>query len=220
VSPPITFYDNKYKRPLSEITRQFRPQIEPNSCYPSCITNLLQDLALMHARPEVLIHLAEVNKICEYRDWYGAKSEVVVKNLNKRIGPLGYRGHERRGATLSELLQVLNDAECSYPIIGFKQDYLIQEWGLDLGNPRNTPDHVVLLLLQNDEQMGFFDPFVGRTKKMRERNRGNGNGVVVLPAPRISSYWDDARESSWLFWVRRESSVPRNQTLIEEVMRQ
>jgi hypothetical protein len=214
--PPSTYYDNKYKRPLAEITKQFHYQVESNSCYPTSVTNQLQDLALQHRRPELAIRLAEVNRICGYRDWFGANSEVVVKNLNRHLGPLGYRAYEQNGVGLRELLRILDDDACSYPIIGLKQEYLNVEWGISLGEQRTKPDHTVLLLLQNDEQMGFFDPFEGRTQVMRERNQGNGRGIVVLPTPRISEYWAKAREGSWLMWVRREKKLPRSQTLIDE----
>lgn len=213
---PITFYDNKYRRPLSEITRQFHYQIESNSCYPTCLTNVLQDLALQHRNRDLAVSVAESNRICRYADWSGPRTEVVVPNLNKRFGPLGYRAYDKSGAKLKELLNVLDDVECSYPIIGFKQEYFAEDWGIDLGETKNKPDHTVMLLLQNDEQMGFYDPFEGRTQKMGERNQGNGRGVVVLPTPRVSALWDGARDGSWLMWLRREKKLPRNQTLIDE----
>lgn len=170
----------------------------------------------MHRKPDLAIRLADVNRICGYRDWMGPNCEVVVRNLNKRIVPLGYRAYEGNRATLKELLDILDDVDCSYPIIGLKQEYLVEEWGINMGEQRTTPDHTVTLLLQNDEMIGFHDPFEGRTQKMRQRNQGNGRGVVVLPTPRISAYWDDAREPSWFMWVKKERNVPRGQALIGE----
>jgi len=217
-SPPATLYDNKTRRALAEITRQFRYQVESNSCYPTCVTNALQDLGLSHGNPDLAVHQAEVNRLCGYKDWMGPKSEVVVKNLNRRLNPLGHRAYEKNGVTLGELRRVLDDVECSFPVIGLQQEYFKEEWGIDFGEQKTKPDHTVILLLQNDEQMGFYDPFEGRTQRMHQRNQGNGKGVVVLPTPRVSAYWESARESSWFMWLRREKTLAGNQTLIDDII--
>ncbi len=204
VSTPVRFDDSKRHRALDDITRQFRYQIESNSCYPTCITNTLMDLAYNYNMGALAFHERDVNKICEYRDWFGPHIEVVVKNLNERLKPLGYSAHEMNGKKYNDLLAVLNDLDTSFPIIGLQQEYLEKEWGIPFDDSRTKPDHTVILLLQNEERMGFYDPYEGRSQRMRQRNQGNGRGVVVLPTPRIMAYWDNAREANWFMWIRKD----------------
>ena len=130
-----------------------------------------------------------------------------MRNLNKILQKYGYRAFERSRSTYSNLAAVVSDLDCSYPIMGLAYSYLLDEVHAfrvpAVDNDR--PDHTVIVLSCSENNMIIYDPFEGISSAMQRGNQGLGKGVVEISTSRALEYWQSALDSSWMFWIRKET---------------
>jgi hypothetical protein len=202
---PTAHLDGKKGQDISEITRYFKFQVSSNSCYTTCIFNVLKDLAASHDCPAIGFSEQKVNKLCGYREPFGPKPSLVVPNLNGALRGLGYVVREQLPARYDRLVKILADTESSYPLIGLAYQYLVdRDAAEDLGIP-SPPDHTVIVLSCNPTETIIFDPFDARSRAMQKSSDRIGRGLYLIATTQMTDYWVRAIFSSWAFWVHRES---------------
>lgn len=190
---------------ISNICGAFKYQSNPNSCYTTCIYNILHEVGIRFSNNDVRIPEARVNKLCGFRDFRGPVLDIVVPNLNKVLRPLGYEAHENRRQRFDDLSKRVRDNDASYPMIGLAYSYLISELKLRAPSQINEPpDHVVVVLECNPEETLMFDPYQGMIRRAPKSDE-EARGIVVLSTPRLLEYWNSSQDPSWMFWVERKN---------------
>lgn len=203
IEPP-QYLDGKTNRVVGDVTKDFKYQPIRNDCFPTCLHNVLHEMAKQHNFFEITFSLKKTHKICLYR-WPAGPNFKGIPNLNKELRPHGYRAYERTSQTYPKLVSVLEDPECSYPIIDLPFRYLVEEvkafrWDEDV---KGLPDHDVIVLACDSDKMVFFDPYGGISKNMQKQNEGLGRGIVVIKTESALEYWEDAYDVCCLIWKRK-----------------
>jgi hypothetical protein len=205
---PVYLVDSKTRRFLNDVTQQWKFQSIPMSCYPTCIHNILTELAQRNGTPEILLSEKRVNDLCRFKPYSGPQCEVVVQNINSVIRQNGYRAYESSRSSHDLLRKILEDETCSYPIVGFSYKYLETE--LQVAYPpkaRENPDHVVTMLMDDGASSAFFDPYLTIRHNPRVVQQSQGRGVMILPTGRVTDdYWNGASDPSWMFWIQWDRS--------------
>ncbi|MDG6933530.1 MAG: hypothetical protein JRN68_02415 [Nitrososphaerota archaeon] len=199
-------HDTKTNRPFAEVVRGFKFQASPSACYTVSIHNILEELASRHERNDIRLSEKRINEITKFRDLIGPRLEVVVSNLRSVISKYGYFPYEKFNAKYDNVLKVLKDQECSYPLVGLAYSYLRRERGMFTNDvpPENPPDHVVILLLLNKDDAVLYDPY-GKFSRTRSNDGTLPEGVFRLPTSRfLDVYWHGASEPSWFFYIERK----------------
>lgn len=211
-SSPSVLLDSKTGRELREITRLFKYQNQPNTCVPTSIYNILNEIANRTGNKDVALSEKRINEITRTKDYAAEQLRVVVENLNQSLKKFGYRAHQDRNTTTNQLTSILKDETCSFPMIAVSYKYLEVEQRIIFpsSDPLLNPDHVIIVLRMDSDTdtMAFFDPYVGISPAMRRESQGYGRGVVVKPVVRmLDDYWDNAWDKSWMFWVKWDKST-------------
>ncbi|MEM3186320.1 MAG: hypothetical protein QXQ39_06545 [Conexivisphaerales archaeon] len=202
-----TVSDSKTNRPIVEVIKKFKFQSSRSACYTVSIHNILQELGSRYNENNIILSEKKINEITKFKDPIGPKLEIVVRNLNKAISKYGYYSSERSEATFNDLLRILKDEQCSYPLVGLAYSYLVVERKLFKDNTsiNNLPDHVVTVLVMNEERTIFHDPY---GSFVRAPEQGLPKGVFSLSTPKfLDEYWKKALFSCWFFYIQRKGKM-------------
>jgi hypothetical protein len=138
----------------------------------------------------------------------GPKLEAVVPNMTAALREWGYIAVERSGQKYADLTDILTNLETSFPMVGLSRDYLVHRQAVKQDGVSNPVDHVVIVLCSGGTETLIYDPYEGLSKKMQlqRQNQGMPKGTYMLATARFLSYWEQASEPSWMFWVQRKPS--------------
>ena len=201
--------EEKTQKVMGAITDDFQIQHNPNSCDPTCVANVLHQMADSLQDDHLRIPLHKVNKICGYKNPRGVIPEKLVPNLRRALRPLGYNPVERFGATRTMLNRVIMEKGCSFPIVGLSHEYMREERDY---RGDNDADHSVILLKCGEQVSIVYDPFESISPSMERREQGLGRGVVALFTYKFLEYWKLASvASNWMLWIERQTV--KNETL-------
>jgi len=118
----------------------------------------------------------------------------------------GYIAVERSGQKHADLTGILTDSETSFPMVGLSRDYLVYRQAVKQdGNPI---DHVVIVLSSGGIETVIYDPYEGpsKTMQLQRQDQGMPKGTYMLATARFLSYWEQASEPAWMFWVQHKPS--------------
>jgi len=202
---PSPHLDSKRGEDITEITVGFKIQALANTCYTTCIFNVLKNLASSHDSPAIGLPEHQVNKLCSYKENFGPKLAIVVPKLNRELRQLGYAVRERSPTTYDAMLKVLEDQESSYPVIGLCYQYLLDHNAAEPLDIPSPPDHTVIVLSSSSTETVIFDTFDARIRNAQGNPDRIGRGIYVIPTTKLMEYWEKASFTSWMFWVRKES---------------
>jgi hypothetical protein len=197
--------DSKTNRYLTDIVKHFKHQASPSTCYTVSIHNILTELSERQGDKRIKLSEKRINQLTKFREFIGPKLEIVVRNINKEIMKYGYKAYEDFNGTYQQLLDILKDTQCSYPLVGLAHSYLVNERGLFRGeeNIELPPDHVVTVIDINEENTFFFDPY-GRYSRFQS---DFPEGIFTLSTSRfLDEYWTKALFCNWLFWIGRSDA--------------
>ena len=214
---PTPHLDGKNGNDVSEVAAHFKFQALPNSCYPTCIFNVLKALANSHHYPPIGLPEQRVNKLCGYKLNFGPDMSVVVPNMNKALRSYGYGVYTQVSMTYNALVKIIEDKETSYQSIEVSYEYLEDRGGeavkLDISYP---PDHMLIVLSCNATETIIFDPYDARSRAMQGLSDRIGRGLYVISTGQMTEYWEKAFIGSWAFWVRRRGKETTKSTLLEQ----
>ncbi len=216
VAPSAPHLDGKKSTDVATITSHFKFQALSNSCYPTCIFNVLKALAISHDYSAIGFSQQRVDKLCGYKQPFGPKLSLVVPNLNKALRSFGYAVYEQVPTTYDGLVKVLGDQESSYPIIGLSYQYLLDRNAVEDLDIPNPPDHTVIVLSCNPAETIIFDTYDARIRTMQGQSDRIGRGLYLIPTSQMTAYWEKAVFGPWAFWVRRRTKESTKSTRLEE----
>ena len=205
---PQNFLDGKTRRSVNKIIEKFKFQPNPNSCLPNGLYNILNELARLHTVNALGFSEAKVNKICLYKSPTGPDLNNYLRRLNNEIKSLGYIAIEKPNSTYNQLSTVLEDTDCSYPLIVLSSKYLEDELQIKLPNVTEFgyADHVVVLLLSDKYKSVIFDPYAGINIKIGQNQQGLNRGIALLSTSRLTELWEEAFDMSCMIWIKKEKN--------------
>ncbi len=194
--------DSKTRRLVSAVIEGFKFQPIPNSCYPNGIHNILKELSNRH---QVGIGYSEkkVNRLVRFKEMLGPKLEVIVPNIDEQLRKADYRCYEKTSTSYGELLRILGEPNCSYPLVGVSPEYF-KEVAPRYPTKGVPNDHVLICLRLDDEEIIVWDGYVhylGASVRME-----GPVGLVRVSTGRFLELWNDAFDPSWMFWVCKEKT--------------
>ncbi|HNX47966.1 MAG TPA: hypothetical protein PKM11_05355 [Methanomassiliicoccales archaeon] len=183
------------------LTKDWQVQDQMDSCLPSCMINITNDLQTDFQGFKIKFKAKEMKSICDYRPHLGSSPDVVVKNLNNEFKRRGapFKCAESNGTinTIDALRNIILDKDKSFPLISLSQDYF-EEIGLSIEG-RNPFDHVIAVLAIEDGKIWFHDPykpFAMRSSRVKTFNNH-------LPYVTMLKYWKETQSPNWVMWVER-----------------
>ena len=115
----------------------------------------------------------------------------------------------RTGASRINLVRVIKEKGCSFPLVGLSHEYMRDERDY---RGENDADHAVVMFRCSDAITIVYDPFEAVSPAMKRRNEGYGRGVVPMHTWKFLDYWRLASVSrNWMCWV--EAATVKNETL-------
>lgn len=150
-----------------------------------------------------------INRLCRSTNrLLGPKLEVVVPNMTAALREWGYIAVERSGQRHADLAGILTDSETSFPMVGLSHDYLVYRRAVQRNGLSNPIDHVVIVLCSGGTETVIYDPYEGlsRMMQLQRQDQGMPRGTYMLPTARFLSYWEQASDPAWMFWVQHKPS--------------
>ena len=199
--------DDKRGQDIEYVTRAFKFQPTRYSCYTNCIYNILHELSRAHNCTAIALSEQAINRLCRSTNrLLGPKLEVVVPNITAELKQWGYIAVERSGQRYPDLTSILKDKETSYPIVGLSYDYLVYREAVRRNGEPIPPDHATIVLCSDETETVIYDPYEGLSKRMQlqRQEQGMPRGTYMLPTARFLSYWEQASDPAWMFWIQHK----------------
>jgi hypothetical protein len=192
------------------VTGSFQSQHRPDTCLPTALKNVLDELAERHDSPELEYGLDELSEICDYRDRMGSSTEEVPERLGAELELDGYTVKTLMNCELSELGHIIQSGESSYPIANLPPGYFdtIDGWDIRAGTDGAHFNHKLVIFNINDRTVLFHDPFEAmmmRSSRVTEPHR-------ELSKAEFYDLWCEGAHPRWLMWIER-----RPQTTLDQV---
>jgi len=182
------------------LTSKWQVQHLKDTCWPTCLKNIFDELASRTGSPELKIKMSKMDDLCGYVRSQGCAIGTVTPSVNDHLAAKrsSYRVFEKadRGNTLEMLKSIIDDEVASYPIIGVSPEYHAEQ-------PVNIEgmilDHVLVVVAIDDGMVWFHDPY----KPFAGHTGGAVRFKNSLPDVRMLKYWDEGKETRWAMWVQR-----------------
>ncbi len=182
------------------LTSKWQVQHLKDTCWPTCLKNIFDDLATRTGSPELRIKMSTMHELCGYVKGVGCAIGTVTPSINshlaKKRSPFRVFEKADRGNTLQMLKSIIEDEAASYPIVGVSPEYHTQQ-------PVNLEgmilDHVLVVVAIEDGMVWFHDPYKPFAGHMSRAISFKNS----LPDVRMLKYWDEGKETRWVMWVQR-----------------
>lgn len=201
---PKFVYEKMPKKNPDDAVKGFLRQPEPDMCETTSMKNVLDELARRHGKPKLKISLSKMNEFYSYRRGLGTDSDVGLERLNDHLRRFGYRIRRAYGRkSTGELLKrIVEDEDCSYPLISVSPEYF-KEQNLRYDVPGDTEMEHVLVVMGVNEDIEFFDPYESFLLKSTHVK----SVCNILSKPKILRHWEKTAQPRWVVWI--EKVTPR-----------
>lgn len=68
----------------------FVPQIKADTCYPTAIKNILDELAGRKGLDGMSMSISDINELCNYREGMYTEEEIIPEALSRELSEFGF----------------------------------------------------------------------------------------------------------------------------------
>ena len=182
----------------------FHTQPEPDSCLPTAIKNLLDELADRKNESSLRYSISNIADALDYIETRASTSDHLAARLDPFLEDAGYEVNAMMGVGYDQLQKIIDSEDRSLPAcelheqyfedIGQYTDGYIPEPGLDgYGRWR----HVVIPFKFNDDTVLYFDPYIQFFHNLETLD---DSGAMNVPINAFNEWWSRP-EKRWALWV-------------------
>lgn len=198
----MTITDNDREQ-YQSIASNFHIQHEPDSCFPTAIKNVLDELAVRKDNQDFSSSISEISDALEYKKGLASRSDRLSRRIDPLIEETNWEVCYMSGMDYKQLETVISSDDYSFPIcelheqyfedIGQHTDQYVAEKGID-GWGRWK--HTVIPFDLNESRIVYYDTyaaFFNNTEKV------DNAGIIEVPIEVFNEWW--ARPvKRWAMW--------------------
>lgn len=186
----------------------FVPQIKADTCYPTAIKNILDELARRKGLDGMSMSISDINELCNYREGMYTEEEIIPEALSRELSEFGFQAVEASAPEMdyAELQRIIDDENTSLPIVELDPEYF-DEVGNYRTQGRQEASHTVIVFRINEDRVLYYDPY----EKFFERSSRIDEAPYKWDRTGFYELWSGDYEERWTFWIER-----REQSLLQE----
>lgn len=186
----------------------FQPQITADSCYPTAIKNILDELADRKGISDLSLSQSDINDLCNYREGLYTEEAIIPDALTREVSDYGYQAVEASGSEMDydRLKQIIDDDNASLPIVELAPRYFedVENYRVQ-GEPEAS--HTVIVFKVNSDRVLYYDPY----ENFFEQSSRIDEAPYKWPKTDFYELWSGEFEERWTFWVEK-----RDQSLLSQ----
>lgn len=197
----MTIKEDDRKR-YQTIVSDFQPQHEPDSCFPTSIKNVLDELADRKENPDFRHSIGDISDAIGYERGRASPSNFLSDRIDPLIEDTNWEVCYMSGLDYDQLETIIASDDYSLPICELHQRYFkdisqytnkyVPELGID---GTGKWKHTVIPFKINDAEVLYFDPYIlffnGQDSKDKK-------GIEV-PANVFNEWWERPVKR-WAMW--------------------
>lgn len=182
----------------------FHTQPEPDSCLPTAIKNILDDLADRQDEPDLRYSISDIGEALDYVENRASASDRIAHRIDPLLEDAGYEINVMVGVDYDQLQTIIDSNDRSLPICELHHQYFED---VDPGEDTYTPEpgidgfgrypHVVVPFKINDDDVLYFDPYIQFYHNLSDLDE---SGALVEPITAFNEWWTRP-EKRWTLWV-------------------
>ena len=191
--------DEKQGKVAATITQNFKLQPNPNSCEPTCITNILHELSDRFKAPALRISEAKIDEAVGYKAPRGYTPSRVMPGMKRILNPLGWTALQESKVSYPKMRKIIHEKSWSYPLVSLSGEYMRDMLDYRTGV---VDDHVVVVLRSAGDWTVVYDAYGRLSPRAKVKFRKFGPGIIPIRTPNFINYWTQTSiASKWVFWV-------------------
>lgn len=202
-----------------EATEDFHYQAEPDSCFPTALKNIFDELADRIGEPSIRHNISDIADALDYENNRASATDRLSSRLDPLLEDGRYEVNAMTGMGYEQLNTIIDDDQRSLPICELHMQYFE-----DIGQytERYTPEpgldgygrwpHVVIPFKFNDETVLFFDPYI---QFFHDLDDIDESGALNVPLRAFNEWWTRP-EKRWTLWAEPMEQLPMQQQTLDE----
>lgn len=182
----------------------FHTQHEPDSCFPTAIKNIFDELADRKDEPSLRHSVSDIGDVLDYIEDRASASDRLASRLDPLLEDAGYEINVMTGVGYDQLQTIIDSEDRSLPVCEFHEQYFE-----DIGQHTDeyTPEpgidgfgrwqHVVIPFKFNTDTVLYFDPFI---QFFHNLDTLDESGAMNVPIQSFNEWWSRP-EKRWALWV-------------------
>lgn len=186
---------------FNRLTTGFSTQHEQDSCFPTCVKNILDELADRTGSDGLRHSISDIADQFEYQHGRASKTDRIPSRLDPLIESAGYETRVFSGLDFNRLEALIQNEEWSLPICELHSRYFDDIRELNNGyTPEGGRDqygrylHTVIPFKHNSTNILFFDPFLDWFSM-----DDDAQGFEVQTS--LFYEWWSRPEKRWTMWI-------------------
>ncbi len=184
----------------------FHVQPEPDSCFPTALKNILDELADRKGESNLRHSISDLAEALDYVKNRAATSDHLATRIDPLLEEAGWEVNHMTGVAYDQLQTIIESDDRSLPLCELHEQYFedirqhtdsyTPEPGLD-GFGRWK--HIVIPFKINDNTVLYFDPYI---QFFHNDNLDDINeyGAMNVPIQAFNEWWSRP-EKRWALWL-------------------
>lgn len=199
----MTITSEDRERYQSTVT-EFHTQHEPDSCFPTALKNVFDELAQRKDEPELRHSISDVADALDYIEHRASASDRLAYRLDPLLEDAGYEVKVMTGVEYDQLQTIIDSRDRSLPVCELHAQYF-EDVGqhTDIYTPEPGMDgfgrwqHVVIPFKFNDASVLYFDPYIQFYQDLETLDDA---GAMDVPIQAFNEWWSRP-EKRWALWI-------------------
>ena len=182
----------------------FHTQHEPDSCFPTALKNILNEIADRKDEPDLRHSLSDLGDALDYVENRASASDRLAARIDPLIEDAGYEVNHMTGVGYDQLQSIIESDNRSLPVCEFHEQYFE-----DIGQHTDeyTPEpgldgfgrwkHVIVPFKINTDTVLYFDPYI---QFFHDIDTLDESGAMNVPINSFNEWWSRP-EKRWALWV-------------------
>lgn len=182
----------------------FHTQPEPDSCFPTALKNILDELADRKNEPNLRYNISDLGDALDYVQNRASASDRLAARIDPLIEDAGWEVNHMTGAGYDQLQTIIESDDRSLPLCEFHEQYFE-----DIGQHTEgyTPEpgldgfgrwkHVTVPFKINDNTVLYFDPYIQFFHELGDLDE---SGAMNVPIQSFNEWWSRP-EKRWALWL-------------------
>lgn len=196
------------KEAYQSTVTDFQPQITADSCYPTAIKNILDEMADRKGISDLSLSQSDINDLCNYREGLYTEEAIIPDALTREVSDYGYQAVEASGTEMDydRLQRIIDDDNASLPVVELAPRYFedVENYRVQ-GEPEAS--HTVIVFKVNSDRVLYYDPY----ENFFERSSRIDEAPYKWPKTDFYELWSGEFEERWTFWIEK-----RDQSLLSQ----
>lgn len=182
----------------------FYTQHEPDSCFPTALKNISDELADRKNEPDLRHSLSEISEVLDYMENRASASDRLASRLDPLLQKAGFEINVMTGVDYDQLQTIIDSEDRSFPVCELHEQYFE-----DIGQHTEvyTPEpgidgfgrwpHVVIPFKFNSDNVLYFDPYIQFFHDLEDLEE---SGALDVPIQTFNEWWSKP-EKRWALWA-------------------